>query len=189
MTDHSKLKANSLTITLSVLGATAAIIIIVLLKMNYNKQTFNQVSGVWWSIVALIQLIIWLRTKNPGYLVWLLACVALAASYLTDYKGLYFLIPASGLILAYLYLLATHKMTWRYRDILQLAAKPINETADGFTPRPFPAGTASFTKEEMIQFGNYLAMYIILFRNFLIIIGKFIQDIPAPLSGWKERSD
>jgi hypothetical protein len=91
------------------------------------------------------------------------ACAVIAGSYFTGYTGVYFLIPAIILVTAYVYLLASRKMRWRYRDILELAAKPVEETQDGFTTRPFPAGVAEYTREELIRFGNYLSKNLIAF--------------------------
>ncbi len=59
-------------------------------------------------------------------------------------------------------LLTTYKFSsgflW-YRHLplfLELAAKPIMETTDGYTNRPYPVGKSQYGKEEVIAFARYL---------------------------------
>ena len=163
MANYSKLKQNKNAILLGTILALIAISIIVALKIYLAEADTKKVFGGFWSLAALGQLVIWIRTKSVGYLVWMFVCMALAISYLTDYKGVYIFVPMAGLIITYLYFLVTKRMKWRYRDILELAAKPIEETAAGFTARPFPAGVSDYTGEDMINFGKYLSKNLIAF--------------------------
>ena len=54
-------------------------------------------------------------------------------------------------------------MKWRYRDVLERAALPVNETKDGFTSRPMPAGQVNFNKEKFFKLGKFLSRYLIAF--------------------------
>jgi len=47
------------------------------------------------------------------------------------------------------------------RQILELAARPVVEMNDGFTPRPFPAGSVNYTREEILGFAKYLGKQLI----------------------------
>jgi len=61
------------------------------------------------------------------------------------------------LSLTILYLLfSAHKYTLLHRKILELAAKPVDETADGFTQRPFPVDKIVYQKGELNNFANFL---------------------------------
>jgi hypothetical protein len=163
MNARSKLKETPLPTLLGISGGLLALIILIYVTRQMDKQTADRVIGVYWVFVSLIQLIVWLRTRNPGYLIWMLTCLAIAVSYLSTYKGIYVFIPAVLFITANLYFLIKGRMRWRYRDILELAAQPVQETGDGFTARPYPAGTAPCSKEELIRFGKYLSKNLIAF--------------------------
>lgn len=68
---------------------------------------------------------------------------------------------AGTLFIAEILVLSSKRINWRYREILELAAKPVDESADGFTPRPFPAGEAQYTKEEIIGFTKFMIKHVI----------------------------
>jgi hypothetical protein len=65
--------------------------------------------------------------------------------------------------LAFIGLLFSRRLEWRYKEILQLAAKPVTGTTDGFTSRPFPTGSAEFTREDAIKLARYLTKNVIAF--------------------------
>lgn len=53
-------------------------------------------------------------------------------------------------------LVSEHKQTLRHRKLLEIAAKPIDEIADGFTQRPFPVGNVPHQKSDLNNFANFL---------------------------------
>ncbi len=95
MAFQSKLKANTLPTLLGITGGLLILITMIFVTGQMESKTADQVKGGIWGFFALIQLFVWLRTKNTGYFVWMFACVAIAISYLTGYKGMYFLIPVA----------------------------------------------------------------------------------------------
>lgn len=48
------------------------------------------------------------------------------------------------------------RVATRSRQIFELAAQPIDNTDNGFTARPFPAGKASYSKNEILSFAKFL---------------------------------
>jgi len=48
------------------------------------------------------------------------------------------------------------KLDRRARFLLRLAADSVNETGDGFTARPYSAGTVEYTRDEIIGFGRFM---------------------------------
>lgn len=108
-------------------------------------------------------------------------CILVSVSYFTDDKGILFIIPVSLLLIIYLVFLFRKKYTFRYRNILELAAKPVNDTSDGFTPRPFPVGKSKYTKDDLTGFGKFLSENLIAFpyidaKGLILVInssGKF----------------
>jgi hypothetical protein len=81
----------------------------------------------------------------------------MALSYLLDYKGVFFIIPFVILYIFYFYFLVfDSRYRSNYKKILELAAKAVKETENGFTRRPFPVGKASYSLEELSGFAEFL---------------------------------
>ena len=53
------------------------------------------------------------------------------------------------------YLQATKKIKWRGREVLELAAMPVDETANGYTPRPLPVGKTEFNRSQIMNFAEF----------------------------------
>ena len=54
---------------------------------------------------------------------------------------------------------SAHKYTLLHRKILELAAKPVDEAADGFTQRPFPLDKFAYQRSELNNFAYFLKKY------------------------------
>lgn len=121
--------------------------------------------------LAFIRLMIILNTKEP--------------EEIADPGGL-IIFMVSFLVI----LMTTHKFSsgfiW-YRHLplfLDLAAKPVLTTTNGYTNRPFPVGKAQYSKEEVIRFAKYLhkeliaTSYIKEDRVVLIFSNGLFQYIP-----------
>lgn len=59
------------------------------------------------------------------------------------------------------YLLLTKKLKWRGREILELAAAPVEETGNGFTNRPLSGGKTSFNKSQIVEFAEFASRNLI----------------------------
>ncbi len=58
-------------------------------------------------------------------------------------------------------LLSTKKFKWRYREVLELSAKPVKAVTNGFTSRPLPIGKIEYNKWEIKAFANFLLRNLI----------------------------
>jgi hypothetical protein len=129
------------------------------------------VLAVIFCVFALYSLFIFARTGNAGHLIVALfqAFVAfmgfLVPGYIMDerfreWRLLWGLgISAFGVLIVYL--AATKRIKWRGREILELAAEPVEETGDGYTPRPRPVGRVEFGKQEILAFARFCARHLI----------------------------
>jgi len=54
------------------------------------------------------------------------------------------------------------------RRLFEVAANPIDETGNGFTARPYPAGQAKYTKEEITGFAKFLTNKLIAVSHFTV---------------------
>jgi len=67
-------------------------------------------------------------------------------------------LPCIGAII---YLVVTRRAKWRGRDILELAAAPIDELGDGFTERPYPSGKADYSWDEILGFAKFCGKHMV----------------------------
>ena len=145
----SKLKSDYLSLIIMIIVAISLFVIISYIKLTVTPEEKNITVGTMWLVFAAIQLFFWLRTFNSGFLFFMIFCLLVSFSYCTDYEGIYFIIPAIILLIIYISNIFRRKFNWRKRDILELAAKPVTGVQDGFTNRPFPAGTVSSSKKRV----------------------------------------
>lgn len=47
------------------------------------------------------------------------------------------------------------KLKWRGRDILELAAYPVEDVGNGYTARPLPAGKVEFSPRQILEFSEF----------------------------------
>ena len=135
-------------------------------EIFFGKEVFYYVLCAMPFLVALIHFVGFLRTKNWGHLIPMLFYAFFVLIFfppLAFEKQTRIILAACALILLIgeMYVLFSKKINWRYREILELAANPVDESADGFTPRAFPAGEARYTKEEIIGFTKFMIKHVI----------------------------
>jgi len=116
--------------------------------------------------VVLINIILSVRTGNGAYLVTSLHYLVITAIIwaFADYNWkllnvLKFTFCFTCFWLLYVGL--TRKLKWRKREILELAAYPVNDVANGFTYRPQPVGKAEYDKAEIEKFAKFILKNLI----------------------------
>jgi len=120
---------------------------------------------------SCFSIISYLRTRNISFF---------AGSIYQAFMALYFLtVPiigpfplvgnSSGLFLfggiaslVWLLVLSAQKKTkWKGSEMFELAARPVEESANGFTDRPRPAGTAEYTRTQLMDFTEFVKRNLI----------------------------
>jgi hypothetical protein len=137
------------------------ILILAGVRFFFEEIGFRTVIGLMMAAMCLMHLVILVRIRNIVYLIPFLFYLLGALTFLSNDAPTEKLVPffAAAAGVAYLFLiwaLSTRRMKFRYREILELAARPVEGSDDGFTPRPYPAGEAAYTKEELARFAQYL---------------------------------
>ncbi|MCD4788588.1 MAG: hypothetical protein K8R37_01210 [Bacteroidales bacterium] len=121
-------------------------------------------------IAMLIQLNMYFRTKNTGF-IWL----SLAFFFITVFAGkiaytgldnprtenLPFIVAVIFASIIIIYLFVGKKLKWRTREILELAAMPVSDTKNGFTERPLPSGKIDGTQMEIHAFAGFMQKNLI----------------------------
>jgi len=167
-----------------------AIIIIafILIYVHYGTTGFVISICCWYLYLILYVFIFLLRTKNPVYWVSIFSLVFGGLLVWTFSDRITFIRPyvAVGTVFfAFwaVYLLLTRKMKWREREILELAAKSIHDTRDGFTGRPRPTGKVDSNKEEILKFSKFIFRYLIAVpyiekdRVVIVVTGKIYKHL------------
>ena len=60
-----------------------------------------------------------------------------------------------------LYYLLTKRAKWKGREVFELASMAIETLPDGFTERPRPAGSISYTRDELMGFSAFLSRNLV----------------------------
>lgn len=123
------------------------------------------------SAYSIFSILAYFRTHNIAYLAAFLFQALMAAYCLTNPKGLIsigskekaFFFYFCGLIVGVwlVYLMASQKGKWKGRNIFELVARNVNETVNGYTERPRPAGKMEYTKSELFGFAEYVRKNLI----------------------------
>jgi len=187
MNNSIKLKPNSpFWITLGV-ALIAMLLLIILFSTGFiSEKTFQFGVSIILFVASLHHFVLFMRTKNSGFFIFMLFYfnismlqLILAIDY--DPMKIPLIITIIPLIILFFYTLFSKKTTIHYKKILELAAKPVDDTANGFTQRPYPAGEATYTREEIIGFAKYLnkrlisISYIEKNRVVLVIAGNELK--------------
>jgi hypothetical protein len=139
------------------------VVILVGSELVFGKGMLHVVLGLLVAIAALVHLVVFIRTGNWGHLILMLFYLFIVLTFFTPYRSLklFFAICAITLFILTIRVLSSNWVKWRYTEILELAARPVNDSDDGFTPRPFPAGEAKYTRDELTGFARFLLKQVI----------------------------
>lgn len=165
----AKLKSDS---SAMIIFSVVCVAILIASRVIFGEKGFHNVLWVIASVFAILHFIVLLRTRNWGHSIAMLFYLFLASTFLTlsfyPHRLLTPFFAAGGLVLfvPFMYVLITNRIRWRQWEILELAARPVNETDDGFTPRPFPAGEAKYTRQEIIGLAKFMLKHVIIFPHF-----------------------
>jgi hypothetical protein len=153
---------------------------------------FYAVSGIF-LLAAIMPFIIFLRTHNMGYL-------ALSA-YLVVISLICFQAPPAirdrsdpgiiplllvgmyVLLMVVAYYFVNRKLRWRGEEVFELAALPVEDIRDNFSPRPRPAGQLPVSRTEMIRFIDFVTRNLIAFpfreeNRVIFVLGLPGNDLP-----------
>lgn len=148
----------------------AAMVVAALFGVLFDLEAALYFAGVFFSMYALYTFLTYIRTRNPGFIVISLYQVTLATmAFLMPSRiggprdpEIIFLLFLILFFLVWLaILLFTKKIKWRGREILEIAAEPVEDTGSGYTTRPMPAGKTDYTRKQIIQFAQFVRRHLI----------------------------
>jgi hypothetical protein len=121
-------------------------------------------------LYALFSFISYLKTHNFGFIIATLYQLFLALMIWSMPRSLnsgdqsltlLFTVVMVFFMIWMVYLFANKKLKWRGREILELAAEPVDETADGYTSRPFSTGKIEYSFKDIIAFAEFARQNLI----------------------------
>lgn len=138
----------------------------ILIRIFFGSNITFFAGAVLMSFSALWSLILTIRTKNWYFIVGFLMVIFLVTANLirvfySESTGEYFLLGVFVFGLWWIYIAITKKVKPRVCEILEMAAKPVNGTANGFTNRPYVSGSTEFLRYEMKAFSKFLLKHLI----------------------------
>ncbi len=124
---------------------------------------FTFIALFFWAYAAY-SLTTFVRTHNPGFLV---ACAYQVFGGLMVYSSPtiryqprppFFMFSAFATVFTLVWLfslVATKRIKWRGREVLELAAAGVEDSGDGYTSRPLPAGKTGLSRDQIMAFTEF----------------------------------
>ena len=140
--------------------------ILLAIHIFFGEDAFELAFAIINGLIVPAHLLVFLRTRNFGHLAATLYYGCLSFTFIvpdhTPMRTVMAIVTAILLIL-YIYVLSSKTLNWRYREILELAARPVEKSENGFSGRPFPAGKTSYQKSEILEFSRFMLKHVIAF--------------------------
>lgn len=173
MQRDSKLKPPVFLIVTAMLIIITGFCILVFTEIGLlSKQATQIYMVILFSHASFQNIALLIKTKNLNFIpfVFLYLIVVIANVTALSCYDVRLLILFSALTIPFViwvvYVLVMKKISYRSRQVLELAAKPVIENADGFTSRPYPIGNSKVSRETIIQFTRFLTKNLIALEYF-----------------------
>ena len=131
-------------------------------------------------VYGLVSFLLFLRTLNTGYMIktmmFLFLMVSVISLFLTGtaiFTLFAWIITLLSLIWL-IFMISNRDYKWRTRELLELAAMPVEEVKNGYTDRPMPTGKLDYKWEELIRFSNFIRrnlISVVYYENEKVVFG------------------
>jgi hypothetical protein len=143
------------------------------LATTLGFQVAFYVIGSMFILLSSMSFITFWRTQNMGFLpvalfqVFVGLLVFSVPPLMVDNSnpGLtpVFLVLMYVMMLASGYQILNRKLRWRGQEIFEMAAMPVEDTGNNYTPRPRPAGKTEVSRTQMVRFVDFVRTSLIAF--------------------------
>jgi hypothetical protein len=151
-----------------IVGLLLGLVMIIIFGVIWNisgEDTVDKIAGILLGLGGILSFLIWYRTKNIGHFSFMSWQIIMAIRLLFNFEDpvvvTVYRVVIVLLILFFFYMIYKKKLKNYYKSILELAARPVDDTQNGFTPRPYPVGTAEYSPQEITEFGKYCSKNLI----------------------------
>ena len=156
MNKENKLKPKNILKTVILINLSIFILLgISLIIRFYYGSDIIFLSGALFAFIAVIcNLFLLFRTRNKHFFIPVFMFVFyfianILKVFYSESAAEYFLFILFLFAIWFFYILVKKKIKSRYREVLEMAANPIDESLDGFTARPYSAGKSDYSLEEL----------------------------------------
>lgn len=136
-------------------------------RIFFGPAGFNWTFGSIQILLSAIHFVVLLRTRNWIYAIptgmYFLWWLTFFPPFGDHPWHEIFAVASAVFLVGFIFVLISKRINWRYKEILQLAARSVTGATDGFTSRPFPTGPAEFTGEDAFGLALYLKKHVIAF--------------------------
>jgi hypothetical protein len=152
------------------LPAFISVAIFALTSVIFDLTVGLSVLGVLIGLYALYSFIAYLKTNNWAFIIASLYQLSLALLIWSQSRAIklgdlrltrFFLVSMVFFLVWMVYLAINKKLKWRGREILEMAAEPVDETADGYTARPLSTGKIEYSQRDIIAFADFARQNLI----------------------------
>ncbi len=130
--------------------------IFTLIRSISVKDTADMISGGLYIAVTLFLLVIWFKTFHIHVIPILLMNMMFAVYFFTGIQKVAIIVNVCLMIILIFMIIKFLQHTFVYRKILELAAKHVTDTKNGFTTRPLPAGKSEYSQGEIMGLSDFL---------------------------------
>jgi len=152
----------------SITGLLPAIVVLasfLFTLMTLGLESALAVVSIQFLAMVPLAVVAWVRTQNVGYLLTSLYLFSMTLYFATVPRGLlpaesrrvpaFFLSCAIAFAVPMAFQFFAKRYKWRGREVLELAAMPVDETSDGFASRPLPVGRTDASRREVLAFADF----------------------------------
>ena len=144
--------------------ALSSLVAAALLGIFYGREAAFAFLGIFFWAFAAYTFVGYLRTGNAHFLIPMFYQIfggVVLLNYFPDNRSNPSILMKLALLFTVIflfwmiYLVITKKVKWRGREVLELAAAPVEDAGDGYTSRPLPSGRTEFSQQQVMEFAEF----------------------------------
>jgi len=154
-------------IVFGVFGLALFVSVFAIIRMMMAERTADVLCGFIYLGLTAFLLFVWIKGKQVYVFPIILMNLIVALNFFVGLQRITVMTVFTVISTVCLFALFIHmffvflKHSARFRRILELAARPVDEAKNGFTQRPYPSGKAVYSKGEILGFAEFLKSSLI----------------------------
>jgi len=163
MEDAKKIKRTNWIVQIA-LPIIILSVIFLLLRSILNNMTFRFILACIMILAGLMHILFLAKTRNKIYLIPTGFYTFAALTFVFATKNhpaitILLVVCTATLFVFLMYTLIKRKIKWRYREVLELAARYVADTGNGFTQRPYPVAHVTYSRDDITRFARFILKY------------------------------
>jgi hypothetical protein len=146
-------------VVFGVIGLALFVSAFAIIRTTMAERTADVLCGIIYLGTTTVCVFSWIKAKHIYVFPIILMNIMVALNFFVGLQmfTVFTLIITVCLFILFIYMfLVFLKHSARFRRILELAARPVDDAQNGFTQRPYPSGKAVYSKGEIFGFAEFL---------------------------------